>query len=44
MKAGAVEPRVNNTVKFPYSLGPTLRGGYKLNNCYYLLNKCFAEV
>ncbi len=35
VRAGVVEPRVNNGVKFPYSLGPALRGGCQPNNCYY---------
>ncbi len=28
VRAGAVEPSVNNVIKFPYSLGPALWGGY----------------
>ncbi len=44
VRAGAVEPSINNVVKFPYSLGPTLQGKCQLNNCYYLLKKHFIRV
>lgn len=42
MRAGAVKPRVNNVIKFLYSLGLALRGRCQLNNCYYLTKKHFA--
>lgn len=43
VRAGAVEPRVNNAVKFLYSLGPALRGGCQLYS-YYLSKKRFAGL
>ncbi len=44
VRAGVVKPRVNNAVKFPYSLGPALRGRCQLNNYYYLSKKRFTRA
>ncbi len=44
IRVGAIETRVNKTIKFLYSLIPALQGGCELNNCYYLSKKRFVRV
>lgn len=44
IRAEAVEPRVNNIVKFSYSFEQVLKRGCQLNNGYYFSKKCFVRT